>query len=304
MKATVYVPASIGNVGPGFDVLGLAVSGLGDEITVHLGQMEDKVLGVTGLDADLVPLEAGKNAVVIAAKKYLESKNLKYGVQIEIHRQLPIAGGLGSSAAASVGGALGAAFAAQVPFTDEDILKAALAGESYTSGKHLDNIAPCFLGGFCTVLSNTPPKVYSLAQNSSWWIALLTPDCSLPTKTSRNLLPTHLEQNEWVKIMSHSIALVAAFEKADEKLLSLSLQDFYAEPRRAPLIKNFYSVKEAALKSEALTCALSGAGPTIFAICKNEISAKTVLKSMEKELESPPRLSHIGPISTQGAKRL
>ena len=124
MKAKIFVPASIGNVGPGFDTLGLAIEGLGDTFEVELHDGPDEVVQVSGIDKDHVPKDPSKNVSVIAAQKLLAKNNLKYGVKLTIERQLPISGGLGSSAAASVGGALAAGYAADIIFNQKDILEA------------------------------------------------------------------------------------------------------------------------------------------------------------------------------------
>jgi len=304
MQAKVFVPATIGNVGPGFDVLGLAVAGLGDTLTLSLGDFQDEVSQVKGRDADLVPLTASENAVIIAARHLLSAVGCQYGVKISLDRQLPVAGGLGSSAAASVAGAVGAAAALGKELPQEQLLASALAGESYSAGMHLDNIAPCLVGGLTGVLSPVPPVVLNLPVGCDWWVSLVTPDQKLPTREARSVLPESLSQKDWVDMSARTLSVSHAFACGDADLLRKACQDPYAEPRRAPLVAGFMDVKQRALKKGALACSLSGAGPTIFAICETQKKAEQITALMAETLPGPPKLTHTGPVDKKGARIL
>jgi homoserine kinase len=139
-QARVFAPATIGNVGPGFDVLGAAVDGLGDTVSVMLG-VKTPECRVLGRDADAVPRALDENTAAIAARAYLLSKKYTRPFSITIEKGLPLSGGLGGSAASSVGGALAAAHALAKPFKDTDILAAAAEGEAHAAGWHFDNLA-------------------------------------------------------------------------------------------------------------------------------------------------------------------
>lgn len=301
MQAIIFAPATIGNVGPGFDCLGLAVDGVGDKISVKLSaDGEDKLLSVSGIDSKAVPRDPSKNSIFIAGKHFLMSKSLDYKLQVSIERGIPISGGLGSSAAAALGGALATAYASKSKFCQEDILEAALAGEGFTSGRHLDNIAPCLLGGLTFVLSNEPPRIYPLLKSSDWYLALLTPQVRMPTKAARQVLPESSPRGEWISVMANSIGMSHAFSQQNKNLLN-QLCDPFAEPRRSQFIPSFDLLKSSALNSGALYCGISGAGPTLFAICENKETASLVLNSMKGKLNKEPRLSHIGRIAMKGA---
>src|SRR5205823_4306110 len=141
MKASVFAPGSVGNVGPGFDVLGLAAGGLGDTVTVELGRPGfSPAVIVRGVDAELIPIDPAKNAAVIAANAMLAGLKPGLPVQVTIEKGLPVSGGIGGSASSSVAGAYAAALACGVTPSHEDIILAALKGEEAVSGRHLDNI--------------------------------------------------------------------------------------------------------------------------------------------------------------------
>src|SRR5690606_22611483 len=144
----VFVPGSIGNVGPGFDVLGLAVADIGDTFELELTDGEAFV-EVEGRDADKIPTDPDQNCCTIAARACLKPSGAMRKPRVSIMRRLPVAGGLGASAASSVGGAYAAAVASRQKVDDSLILQAALVGEAAVAGAHLDNIAPSLFGGLC-----------------------------------------------------------------------------------------------------------------------------------------------------------
>jgi homoserine kinase len=267
MKASVFAPGSVGNVGPGFDVLGLAVGGRGDTVTVELA---DSVgtgfsLSLRGTDAHLIPTDPSKNAAAIAAKAMWD--RLKpvptHGARITIDKGLPVSGGIGGSAASSVAGAYAAALACGMTPSPEEIILAALAGEEAVSGRHLDNIAPITLGGLVLSRAIEPLDVIKLA-TPDWRVVLVRPNARIETKKARAILPR--EWDQWTQQMANTAALIHAFATADGALARRALDDLYAEPRRASLIPNFDAIKRAALDAGAFGCSISGSGPTIFAL--------------------------------------
>ena len=278
MRATVFAPGSIGNVGPGFDVLGLAVDGLGDTVSVEAGF--SRPVDVRGRDAELIPTDPTKNAAAIAAQAMLERLNqcrtgfspsarmdgLKpvLHCSVTIEKGLPMSGGIGGSAASSVAGAYAAALACGVTPSPEDIILAALAGEEAVSGRHLDNIAPITLGGLVLSRSIEPLDVIKLPVPDDWCVVLVRPNVRIETKKARAILPQ--QWDSWTQQMANTAALIHAFGTADGALARRALEDLYAEPRRAPLIPHFDEIKRAALDAGAFGCSISGSGPTIFAI--------------------------------------
>jgi len=300
-RATAFAPGSIGNVGPGFDVLGLAVDGIGDTVTVELTKGPAKIADVTGRDADLVPRDPDRNCASIAAHAYLQPFGFRAIVTIE--KGLALAGGLGGSAASSVAGAYAAALALGQSPAMRDVIAAALEGESVVAGRHLDNIAPSVVGGLALSRSMDPIDVVKLPVAAEWWIALVTPRVRIQTKDARALLPDSSPRAEWIQQMANTTALAHAFAVADGELLRRALDDRYAEPRRAPLIPKFHDVKRAALDAGALGCSISGSGPTLFAIAPDERTARECAAAMENTFGDVAS-THVGAIAKEGVRRV
>jgi homoserine kinase len=289
---TVFAPGSVGNVGPGFDILGLAIDGLGDRVTVELGKSGPVI--VRGRDAELVPTDPAKNAASIAASAMLRKRQQAAALQITIEKGLPVSGGMGGSAASSVAGALAAALAIGANASKEEIMIAALEGEMFVSGRHLDNIAPITLGGLVLSRSIDPVDAIPLKVPDNWSVALITPRVRIETKQARAILPQQWDRS-WIQQMANTAALIAAFASGDGALARRALDDLYAEPRRAPMIPHFAEVKRAALDSGAFGCSISGSGPTIFAIVDRSTS-RNCLDAMRRamgDIESETRVAEI-----------
>ncbi|MBI5508693.1 MAG: homoserine kinase [Deltaproteobacteria bacterium] len=302
-----FAPGSVGNVGPGFDVLGLAVSGIGDTVSVELDTDATEVR-VRGRDARLIPTAPEHNAAAIAAFAYLERKRYRGGLRLDLEKGLPLSGGLGGSAASSVGGALAAALAFGARFDPEAILTAAAAGEAAVAGRHYDNLAPCLFGGVTLlvppVAGDQVPHVARIPPARPWVLALVTPAFRLPTKRARAILPRHSARALWVPQMARTAALVHAIATGDEGLATLALDDLYAEPLRARLIPHFDRVKRAALGAGAIGCSVSGAGPTLFALCRSRASAARCAAAMRRAFAPLAATVHVGGIAATGARRI
>lgn len=300
-KVTIKSPATIANLGPGFDVLGLAVDGLYEVLEAKLVNGPSIVKEVTGVDAELVPLNPIKNTATYAADHFFKLKKLNYGIEIAIRRAFPISGGLGSSSVSSLAGAMAAAYLTGNEKSEIDILTSALNGEALVSGFHLDNVAPCYYGGVTLVLSTDPIEVVSIKAPESLWISLVTPKMKLETKKAREVLPISLPQKEWVAEMAKTAALVSAISTESHSLIkSVFSKPSYAEIYRGPLISGFPRVKELALKEGALGVSISGAGPTIFALSDSKNSAEAIKNAMAEGF-GDISFSYIGKISNQGA---
>lgn len=301
-KATVFAPGSVGNVGPGFDVLGLAVEGIGDRVTVELTDGPARVAEVTGRDAELVPRDPARNVASIAAAAWLRIAGIAKNAIVSIDKGLPLAGGLGGSAASSVGGALAACLAAGGSDDRNRLIAAALEGESTVAGRHLDNIGACVTGGLALCRSVDPIDVVGIPVTAPWSVVLLSPRVRIETKQSRALLPRTWESAQWIQQMANTSALLHAFATGDAELLRRSLDDRYAEPLRAPLIPNFYEVRQAALDAGALGSSISGGGPTIFAIVAGDVHAcAAAMKAAMRDIGSDV---HVAAIAKTGARRI
>jgi homoserine kinase len=302
-RARAFAPAGVGNVGPGFDVLGLAIDGLGDTVAIELTEDRSSTIEVTGVDSDLVPRDPERNACAIAARFWLERLGMRLSFHMSIAKGIPMSAGLGGSGASSVAGALAAALASGRQPSPMELMEAALAGESAVAGRHLDNIASSVLGGLALVRSIDPIDAIRLPICGDWRVVLVTPHIRLSTRRARSVLPTSTERRVWVQEMANSIGLVHAFGTGDGALMRRSLDDVYAEPHRAALIPRFAAVKQAALDTCAHGCSISGAGPTLFAIA-GDGTAAAIGAAMQKAFGDIGSDVRIARIASEGARGL
>lgn len=186
-SATVFAPGSIGNVGPGFDILGLAVDGIGDHVTVERASSHSAVV-VRGRDAEMLPTDPAKNAAAIAAAAMLRRFGRSDPMKVTVDKGLPVSGGIGGSAASSVAGASAASLAFGLEASIVDIMAAALEGEMFVSGRHLDNIAPITLGGLVLSRSIDPIDAIPLPVPQQWSVALIMPGVRIETKQALSLI--------------------------------------------------------------------------------------------------------------------
>lgn len=302
-QATVFVPCSIGNVGPGFDVLGLAVEGIGDRVTVELREDPMYVVEVSGVDASEIPTEPSRNTASLAARAALERGGWMGGARIRVEKGLQLASGLGGSAASSVGGAAAAMFALNGKLVADHVIIDALAGESVVSGRHLDNILPATIGGLVLSRSIEPLDYVRLMVAEAWWIALVTPAVRIETKTARAILEDKVSRSVWIQQMANTAAMVHAFATGDGALLNRALDDVYAEPARKSLIPHFDAVKKNAIEAGSIGCSISGSGPTVFAIARDAASARKCAEAMQNGFSEIGSTVHVGPIADEGVRR-
>jgi homoserine kinase len=304
VKATAFAPGSVGNVGPGFDVLGLAVDGIGDTVTIELTSDKSRIADITGRDADLVPRDPTRNTASIAAIAWLRAHGESRNVIATIEKGLALSGGMGGSAASSVAGAYAAALACGAEPKPIEIIAAALEAESAVAGRHLDNLAASALGGLALSLSVDPIDAIKIEVKAAWFVALATPNVRVETRAARALLPQSWPRSAWVQQMANTAALAHAFATGDGDLLARALDDRYAEPLRAALIPHFHDVKRAAVLAGGFACSISGSGPTVFAIACDEATAHVCASAMQNAFGDVASTTHVGPIAKEGARRV
>lgn len=282
----VFAPASVSNVACGFDVLGFALERPGDEITARRVEQPGAHLGTISGDAGRLPREAASNTATVAVRALLEEVAPDAGVRLDVAKQMPLASGLGSSAASAVGAVVATDLLLGSELGLPTLLRFALAGESVASGgRHADNLAPSLYGGFVLVRSLEPlPDVVELPVPRGLSYALIRPHFEVETKKARLLLGERVGLRDAVAQWGNVGALVAALYRDDLELLARSLHDSIAEPLRASLVPGFAEVKGAALAAGALGCSLSGSGPAIFALCPSLGVADSVAKAMAEAL--------------------
>ncbi len=279
-KVTVFAPASVGNLGPGFDVLGMALSGMGDTLTAEQHSEADIVIKKITGDKGQLPLGPNENTAGIAARAVLNHLNIKTGMLITLHKDIP-GTGLGSSAASAVAGAYAANLLYGGRLTKSDLVSlAAVAEEKVSGGFFLDNVGPSLMGG---VTWNNPftREVVRLGAIKDAVIVIATPDFRVLTKDARNALPQSVPLADFIANMSQTSMISWAVAQNDLKRFGQSIQDHIVEPARAPLIKGFADVKKAALSTGALGCSISGAGSTIFAVSDDKHPGEKIARAMQ-----------------------
>ena len=281
-QVTAFAPATVANVGSGFDVLGFAVERPGD--TVEARRRADRgvnLLEVTG-DGGRLPRDAS-NTAVVAAGKLLDKLGEPFGVDLILHKGMPLASGLGSSAASAAAALCAVNRLAGDPLAAEDLLPCALAAEKVAAGTgHADNAAPALMGGFVLIRSADPLDLVRLPVPDGLAVALLSPDVEIPTEAARRILRKQIPLADAVSQWGNLAALVASLYAGDLALMGRSLDDLIAEPVRAVLIPGFAAVKRAALEAGAIGCSISGAGPAVFALAATVATAEAAAEAMRQ----------------------
>lgn len=274
MQRIVYAkaPASTANVGPGFDVFGLALDFSYDAVKV---EPVDKgiQLSVIGSFSSEVPNDPERNCVGAVARAFLERFGLSSGVSIELTKEVKPRCGLGSSGASSVATALALKELFDIKLEASELLDVASEGERIASGvAHVDNIAASLFGGFTVVYSTKPVKVFRIKPPKHLEVVIVIPEIKMPerkTEALRTLVPQYVSLNKLVNNVAKATATALGFLLGDEELLSSASYDEVAEPGRAEMYDYLWSVKSRALNSGAIFSALSGAGPSVIALVDN-----------------------------------
>lgn len=275
----VFSPGTIGNIGPGFDVLGLAISGLGDIVEARKTQSG---IIISSIDSpDRLSSNPHENTAGIAAFEVLKLLNAKGGVELKLKKGLPCGSGLGSSAASAAAAAFATSWLYGNNLSKEDlILPATKAEERVSGGFFADNTAPALLGGATITRSCLPLDVTKIGSIEHLIIVLVIPEIVVLTKRARKILPKKVLLRNFVINLGNSCLISAAFAKNDYALFARSLNDEVIEPIRAKLIPGFYKVKENAIEAGADGVAISGSGPSVFAITNDSRKARIVEDAM------------------------
>jgi homoserine kinase len=306
-RIRVFAPATVANIGPGFDVLGLALSSPGDVLEAELSDEPGVVMvEITG-DGGRLSRDAMKNVATRAASDVLRRAGSAKGLRLWLHKQMPLASGLGSSGASSAAGAVAANEILGRPLSARDVVLSAMEGECAASGTpHADNVAPSVMGGFVLVRSYDPFEIVQLPVPDGLRIAVVHPHCQVSTAEARRLVK---ERNYGLDVIVPNIgsvaALVAALYRGDLPLLGRSIDDRIIEPLRATLIPGFAEVKKAAFGAGALGCSIAGSGPSVFAFADADSSAQRIGAAMQAAFKSAASLDSDlfwGKVSTDGAR--
>jgi homoserine kinase len=303
-SVTAFAPATVSNVACGFDVLGFALATPGDEVTASLAAAGVRIDDIVGDDGRL-PRDGAKNTAGVAAQALLTAAGERRGVALRVRKGLPLASGLGGSAASAAAAVVAVNALFDLRASIETLVACALEGERLGAGSaHADNIAPSICGGFVLVRRASPPDIIRLPVPAGLTAVVVHPDLEIETAKARALLGDTVPLRDAIQQWASLGALVDGLHRGDFAQISRSLEDTIAEPRRAPLVPGLARIKQAAMEAGALGCSLSGSGPSLFALCRGKADAEKVAAAMTEAVrheiggESQTYVSSIAP---QGA---
>jgi len=269
-SVAVYAPGTASNIGPGFDCFGVAFTGLGD--TVRAARTNAPGVRVVAVSDERIPTDPLRNTAALGAAAVLKRAGLEReaGLELRVEKGLPLAAGMGGSAASAVAGALAAHELLKTRLTRIDLLIAAIDAEAVVSGRHADNAAPCLFGGAVIVAGLDPPEVTSVRVHGSLGLVLVTPAYEVATAEARRVLPAEVPRADAVGQAARLALLVLGLERGDADLIRRAIWDRIAEPKRAPLYPGYPQARTAGLEAGALGVTVSGAGPTLVALALRE----------------------------------
>lgn len=282
-------PATIANLVCGFDVLGLAINEPYDVMKVTL--REEPGILIKHLDTFNLPTQPEENVAGVSLLSMLTETEVNFGFDVEIEKHIKPGSGLGSSAASAAGIVVAANTLLGEPFTKNDLVRFAMAGEKLASGvKHADNISPCIFGGVTLVRSIFPLDIIQLPA-PPMYVTVVHPQIEVKTSDARQILRKEVLLKDAIKQWGNIAGLVAGLLKNDYSLISRSLDDVIIEPVRSMLIPGFDQVKKLSIEAGALGGGISGSGPSIFMLSEDEHIAESI-ENIMKDVYNATGLSY------------
>lgn len=301
----IFCPATIANLSCGFDVLGLCLDNVGDEMVIR--KSAQKGIRITKIIGADLPLETENNVSGVAGLALLETVNVDFGFEIEIYKNIKAGSGIGSSAASSAGAVFGINALLSYPYQTKDLVQFAMQGEKLACGNaHADNVAPALLGGFTLVRSYSPLDIIKIESPSELYATVVHPQIELKTSDARSVLKQTVSLKSAIMQWGNVGGLIAGLYTKDYDLIGRSLHDEIVEPLRSVLIPGFDLIKQAALENGALGSGISGSGPSIFALSKGKETAEKIAKAMSAVYEAInlPYEIHVSKVNSEGVKIL
>lgn len=306
-RAEAFAPATMANVGCGFDILGLCLEAPGDRVVAVRRPEPGVVIAAVHGDGGKLTRDPVKNSAGAAAKAVLDTLGVSEGVVLTIYKDMPLASGLGSSSASAAAGALAVNALFGSPLSKAELIPAAVVGEGAVSGFHADNVAPCLMGGVVLISGTTADTVQALPVPEGAVFALVTPHVAVPTALARAALPKDVPMKQVVHMTAAVGRLVAALYRDDLAGLAEAMEaDVIVEPARKHLMPHLDAARAAAKAAGALALCISGAGPTLGALCDSPEVAERVEVALAgvyaaQGMEATTRISRI---SREGARVL
>ncbi|WNC67863.1 homoserine kinase [Thalassotalea nanhaiensis] len=313
MTIKVFAPASIGNVSVGFDVLGMAVTPVGDQLLGDIVEISAAVtdvstLSLSGEFANKLPGDPKDNIVwhclELFNKELINSTKSVQPVDLVLEKKMPVGSGLGSSACSVVAALVALNEYYQKPFNDSDLLFMMGKMEAQISGSlHYDNVAPCFLGGMQLMVTDTQVITRSLPTFDDYYWIMAYPGIEMSTKEARDALPKQYSRQDLISYGQTLATFIDACYRNDPKQAFANVVDVVAEPYRQSLLPKFIETKQYLLANGASAAGISGSGPTVFVVCENKEIAEQLSNYLtENYLQSPTGFVHICKADTQGAR--
>jgi len=301
----IFAPATIANVSCGFDILGLCLDSVGDEMVIR--KSEEKGVRITKIEGQDLPMEAHKNVAGVAVMALLDELKSDVGFEIEIYKNIKPGSGIGSSAASSAGAVFAVNELLGKPCSTQELVGFAMQGEKLASGTaHADNVAPALFGGFTMVTSYDPLNAIKIDAPEELYATVIHPQIEVKTADSRSVLKQNVSLKTMVSQMGNFGGLISGLYTQDYELIGRSLHDEIVEPNRSILIPAFDQVKESCIKNGALGSGISGSGPSIFALSRGEEIAEKVAQGMSEVYEKTgvDFDIHISKVNPRGVKVL
>lgn len=303
-EVVAFAPATVGNVGIGFDILGHTVRAVGDRVRIRRTATPGvRIAAITGIAGPL-PLEAEKNTAGMALVSMGQALGLDFGMELTIDKGIPLGSGLGGSAASAVAAVVAANALLERPLTKLELLKFAMQGEAVASGSvHVDNIAPSLFGGLVLTVGIDHPRTKQIPVPPAVRCVLVHPHMFLSTREARRILRKTVDLSDVVWQTANLAGFIAGCYTNDLEMIRDSFEDVMIEPQRAQLIPGFKAVKQAAVSNGALGCSISGAGPTVFAWCEEHYAEGIRAAMVEAFAEHNLASDHwISAIDADGAR--
>ncbi|HEV8539040.1 MAG TPA: homoserine kinase [Bacteroidota bacterium] len=303
-RVKAFAPATISNLGPGFDVLGLAIDRPGDFVIASRTRETGLTFSVRAGSVE-VPTSVEENVAAHVASLMLDEFKPSFGVNMVLEKRMPVGSGLGSSAASSAAAVVAVNALLPRPLKKTELLRFAVEGERKASGSpHADNVAPSLLGGLCLIRSYDPLDVVSVPiRNTLVWV-VVHPHIVVRTEDARRMLPDQVPLRSAVRQWGNVSGLTVGLMKGNARLVGMSIEDVIVEPVRATLISGFHEVKRAALDAGAYGCSISGSGPSIFAVAHSMRSAKKIGTAIMEEFTRTSGITsdvYISRVNLEGA---
>ncbi|MBU2884172.1 homoserine kinase [Gilvimarinus agarilyticus] len=301
----VFSPSTVANVGCGYDVLGFALDGIGEEMVVT--ELSDDKMVILENDKFDLPLKPDKNVASVAAQALLDAAGIKKGYSFAFDKQIHPGSGMGTSASSSAGAVFAVNELIGRPFNTHQLVEFAMEGERMLSGKaHADNVAPNLLGGFTLVRAYGPLDVLQLPTPDNMYVAIVHPQVVVKTTDAKRMLKQTVKLDQAVAQWGNVGGLVSGLYESDFGLIGRSMEDHIVEPVRKLLIPLYDEVKAKALEEGAIGCSIAGSGPSIFAFAEGKATAEKIKASMQAIYDEVGILAYtyLSKIGTEGVRVL